>query len=35
MVIATAEDRDQARAEVGEVLRRLFDGLLTDPGPRS
>jgi AcrR family transcriptional regulator len=30
MVIATAEDRDQARAEVGEVLRRLFDGLLTD-----
>ena len=21
--------------EVGEVLRRLFDGLLTDPGPRS
>jgi AcrR family transcriptional regulator len=28
MVIATAEDRDQARAEVGEVLRRLFDGLL-------
>jgi len=35
MVIATAEDRDQARADVGEVLRRLFDGLLTDPGPRS
>jgi AcrR family transcriptional regulator len=33
MVIATAEDRDQARAEVGEVLRRLFDGLLADPGP--
>ena len=30
MVIATAEDRDQARADVGEVLRRLFDGLLTD-----
>jgi len=29
MVIATAEDRDQARADVGEVLRRLFDGLLT------
>ena len=33
MVIATAEDRDQARADVGEVLRRLFDGLLTDPCP--
>lgn len=31
MVIATAEDRDQARADVGEVLRRLFDGMLTDP----
>jgi AcrR family transcriptional regulator len=30
MVIATAEDRDQARADVGEVLRRLFDGLLSD-----
>ncbi len=30
MVIATAEDRDRARADVGEVLRRLFDGLLTD-----
>jgi AcrR family transcriptional regulator len=30
MVIATAEDRDQARADVGEVMRRLFDGLLTD-----
>ena len=30
MVIATAEDRDQARADVGEVLRRLFDGLLID-----
>lgn len=30
MVIATAEDREQARADVGEVLRRLFDGLLTD-----
>ena len=28
MVIATAEDRDRARADVGEVLRRLFDGLL-------
>lgn len=30
MVIATAEDRDRARAEIGEVLRRLFDALLTD-----
>ncbi|MBV9922243.1 MAG: TetR/AcrR family transcriptional regulator [Pseudonocardia sp.] len=30
MVIATAEDRERARADVGEVLRRLFDGLLTD-----
>ena len=30
MVIATAEDRDQARADVGEVLRRLFDGMLAD-----
>ena len=28
MVIATAEDRERARADVGEVLRRLFDGLL-------
>jgi AcrR family transcriptional regulator len=25
MVIATAEDRDRARADVGEVLRRLFE----------
>ena len=31
MVIATAEDRDRARADVGEVLRRLFDGLLAAP----
>jgi AcrR family transcriptional regulator len=29
MVIATAEDRDQARADVGEVLRHLLGGLLT------
>ena len=28
MVIATAEDRDQARADVGEVLRHLLGGLL-------
>jgi AcrR family transcriptional regulator len=30
MVIATAEDRERARAEVGEVLRRLFDALLAE-----
>jgi AcrR family transcriptional regulator len=30
MVIATAEDRDQARTDVGEVLRHLLGGLLTE-----
>ena len=29
MVIATAEDRDRARAEVGEVLHALLDALLS------
>ena len=32
MVIADATDRDQARLEVREVLLRLLDGVLVDPG---
>lgn len=32
MVIADATDRDQARLEVREVLLRLLDGVLLDPG---
>ncbi len=32
MVIAGADDRDRARREVREVLLRLVDALLTDPG---
>lgn len=30
MAIATAEDQQRARREVGQVLRRLIDGLLED-----
>ena len=32
MVIAGADDRERARREVREVLLRLVDALLTDPG---
>jgi AcrR family transcriptional regulator len=32
MVIAEAPDRDRARIEVREVLLRLLDGVLDDPG---
>jgi hypothetical protein len=30
MAIATADDPERARGEIGQVLRRLIDGMLQD-----